>query len=172
MKMLNLLWAFIKIGAFGFGGGYAMLPLIEKEVVTLNHWLSPTEFIDIVAISQMTPGPIAINAATFIGYRQAGVFGSAVATAGVVAAPFLIVMVVTRVLLRFKNSPVVEGIMSGIRPALIGLILAATYSVGRTSLVDVKSTAVAVAVLVTLVYTKIHPILVIVLAGIAGFILF
>lgn len=172
MKMLSLFWAFLKIGAFGFGGGYAMLPLIEKEVVTLNHWLSPKEFIDIVAISQITPGPIAINAATFIGYRQAGILGSAVATLGVVTMPFIIVMLVTRILLKFKNSPTVEGIMSGIRPALIGLVLAATYSVGKTSLIDFKSTAVALAVLLLLMYSKIHPILVIVLSGIAGVVMF
>lgn len=172
MKILSLFWSFIKIGAFGFGGGYAMLPLIEKEVVVLNHWLTPQEFIDIVAISQMTPGPIAINSATFIGYRQAGVLGSLIATLGVVTMPFIIVLIVTRMLIKFKDSVVVDGIMSGIRPALIGLVAAATYSVGKTSLVDFKSGALAAAVLGVLVYTKVHPILVIVFAGIAGFVFF
>ena len=104
MILLELFTAFLKIGAFGFGGGYAMLPLIEREIVTNNQWISYREFIDIIGISQMTPGPVAINSATFVGYKVAGIWGSVVATLGVVSFSFILVTIASHYIIKFKES--------------------------------------------------------------------
>lgn len=134
MIYLYLFYTFFKIGLVGFGGGYAMLSLIQGEVVNRFHWLTVQQFTDIVAISQMTPGPIGINSATYVGYTAVveagysptmGILGSAVATIGVVLPSFLLMFFVTRLLLKYKNVPIVESIFSVLRPAVVGLLLAA-----------------------------------------------
>ena len=108
MKLLIKLYlAFLKIGTFRFGGGYAMLPFIQKEIVEKNNWISSTEFTDIIGISQMTPGPVAINSATFVGYKINGVIGSIVATLGVITTSFILVIIINRVLDKFKESKIV-----------------------------------------------------------------
>lgn len=170
--LFRLFWTFLQIGAFSFGGGYAMLPLIEKFVIDQNHWISPDVFVDVIAISQITPGPIAINAATFIGYRISGVFGAAVSTLGVVAVPVTLILILSRLVHEFKESEWVEAIFSGLRPALVGLILASAFSVGKTALMDLKGVAVAVGVFLLVNFTKLHPILVIALAAVSGWVLY
>lgn len=118
---LKLIWAYLKIGLFGFGGGYAMLALIEREVVTPG-WISEQMFTDIVAISQMTPGPIGINSATYIGYVVTGsVFGSIVATLTVMLPSFLLVLYASHFIHRHKDSVAIKGIFAGLRPVVIGL---------------------------------------------------
>ena len=168
MKMLiDLFITFAKIGAFNFGGGYAILPFIEKEIVINNGWLSPHDFIDLVALSQMTPGPISINSATFIGYRLAGLFSSAVATLGLVFPAFFIVIFVA---IQSKNTVLANGwtVPFGLRPAVIGLITVSTISIGRTSIVDIKSVLIAGITAVLVFKTKLNPILVIIIAGAVG----
>ena len=120
-KWLGLLMSFFKIGLFGFGGGYAMVPLLEREIAA-HAWLDPTEFLDIVAISQMTPGAIAVNAATYIGFRTAGVVGSLAATLGLVLPSLILVMLAARFFLKFQERPAVRAVLGGIRPVTIGLI--------------------------------------------------
>jgi chromate transporter len=120
-KWLDLLVSFFKIGLFGFGGGYAMVPLLEREI-SAHGWLSPTEFLDIVAISEMTPGPIAVNAATYIGFRTAGVVGALIATLGLVLPSLILVVLAARFFLRFQEKPAVQAVLGGIRPVTIGLI--------------------------------------------------
>jgi chromate transporter len=129
---LQLVWSFFKIGLFSYGGGYAMVPMMQSEIVS-HGWLPVREFADIVAISQMTPGPIAVNAATYIGYRVAGVFGSAAATLGVTLPSFILVILVTHFLQKFKESRGVNSLLSGIRPATVGLISAAVIFFARMS---------------------------------------
>lgn len=172
MELIRLFWAFLKIGAFSFGGGYAMLPLIEEEVVNIYKWLTSTEFVDIIAISQMSPGPIAVNAATFVGFRHYGILGSVIATIGVVFASFFLVMTLARIIIKYKKSFIVEGIFAGIRPAVIGLIAAACVSLFQTSIVDMKSLVISLFVLVILYKSKLHPIGIIMLSGIFGIILY
>ncbi len=173
MIIKDIFLSFLKIGAFSFGGGYAMLPLIEEEIIHNHHWIDPREFVDIIAISQMTPGPIAINSATFVGYKVYRVLGSAAGTIGVVLVSFILILLVARFILKFKeSSPIIEGIFSGIRPAVIGLIASAAISIGRTSIVDLKSIFIALGVLLLLAKTKLHPIMAIVIAGIAGVVLY
>lgn len=166
--LLKLYLAFLKIGTFGFGGGYAMLSLIEKEIVTNNSWISYTEFIDIIGISQMTPGPVAINSATFVGYRVSGVLGSIVATLGVITTPFILVTLAYFFFEKFKESDLLTSALLGMRPALIGLIISVFLSLGRTSYIDFKSLIIAFIIGVMLIKTKIHPILIIVISGILG----
>lgn len=132
ISVLQLVWSFFKIGLFSYGGGYAMVPMMQSEIIAHN-WIPVREFADIVAISQMTPGPIAVNAATYIGYRVAGVFGSAAATLGVTLPSFILVILVTHFLQKFKESHTVNSILTGIRPATVGLIAAAVIFFARMS---------------------------------------
>ncbi|MFQ3619376.1 MAG: chromate transporter [Spirochaetales bacterium] len=135
MMYLELFFVFFKMGLFGFGGGYAMVPLLEREIA-LHGWMPVREFADIVAISQMTPGPIMVNAATYIGYRAAGVLGSAIATAGVFLPSLILVVLVAHSLRVFKESTVVQGLLKGIRPGTVGLIAGAVVFFSRLSLVQ------------------------------------
>ncbi len=134
MIYLQLFYTFFLIGLFGFGGGYAMLSMIQGEVVTRHAWMSMGEFTDIVAISQMTPGPIGINSATYVGYTAVvnaggshlmGVAGSAVATFAVVLPSFVLMLLISKFLLQYKHHPAVEHVFSGLRPAVVGLLAAA-----------------------------------------------
>jgi chromate transporter len=132
MTILLLVWSFFKIGLFSYGGGYAMVPMMQGEIAAHN-WLAAREFADIVAISQMTPGPIAVNAATYVGYRVAGAAGSAAATLGVFLPSLILVVLVTHFLQKFKESLAVSRVLSGIRPATLGLIGAAVIFFARMS---------------------------------------
>ncbi len=170
--LLELFITFFKIGAFSFGGGYAMLPLIQEEVIHNHSWISSTEFIDIIAISEMTPGPIAINSATFLGYRVAGVLGSTVATLGVVLPSFIVMSAIFHFMTRFKNSKYVEWAFSGIRPIVLGLIASAAFSVAGTTFIDVKSVIIAVLLFYLVTFKKTNPILAIVLAAGLGILLY
>ncbi|ADN01532.1 chromate transporter [Spirochaeta thermophila] len=134
-EVWGLFVSFFKIGAFAFGGGYAMIPLIASEVEG-HGWLSARVFADVVAIAEMTPGPVAINMATFVGFRVAGVPGALVATVGVVLPSFLLVLVVGRWLARWEKAPLKEAVFSGLRPAVVGLIGSAVWVVGRGALLD------------------------------------
>lgn len=134
MIYLQLFIAFFKIGLFGFGGGYAMLSLIQGEVVTAHHWISTSQFTDIIAISQMTPGPIGLNSATYVGYTAASnagfsngmaILGSAMATFAVVLPSFLLMIFVIRIFHKYHNHPVVNTMLSVLRPTVVGLIAAA-----------------------------------------------
>ena len=133
MVYLNLLWAYLKIGLFGFGGGYAMLSLIQHEAVEVIHygesspWLTSKEFTDIVAISQMTPGPIGINSATYIGYVATGgsILGSILATVAVCLPSFILVLLIGKFLLKHQNNVYIKSIFAGLRPIVVGLIASA-----------------------------------------------
>ena len=131
MIFLELFWTFFKIGAFTFGGGYAMLPLIQAEV-TAKGWIAEESIVNFVAVSESTPGPFAVNMATYVGSEMGGVFGSVCATLGVVLPSFIIILIVAKCFEKFKNSRVIRGCMSGLKPAVIGLIASAVISIGTT----------------------------------------
>lgn len=185
---LKLIWSYLKIGFFGFGGGYAMLALIENEIVSPG-WITEKMFTDIVAISQMTPGPIGINSATYIGYVAPlkampgasplfGILGSLLCTLVVVLPSFLLVLYAGHIIRRHRQSTVVEGIFHGLRPVVIGLIASAALilmngeNFGFATPDVMKSVAIAVVVLALNLFTKIHPIFLIIASGVAGFLLF
>jgi chromate transporter len=175
--LVTLFTTYLKIGFFGFGGGYAMLSLIHSEVVVRNGWLTNGEFADIVAISQMTPGPIAINSATYIGYEVAGVVGSIVATIAVCLPALTLMMLITHYFLRLQNNRFVKGAVAGMRPVVVGMIMSAAlllifpHSDDGRSFIDGWSWLIfALALLGSA--KKINPILLIVLSGIAGIIIY
>ena len=170
--LVSLFLAFLTIGMMSFGGGYAMLPLFERIVVIDNAWLTMERFVDMIAISQVTPGPIAINSATFIGYQTAGVLGALVATLGVVLVPIVLVLSVVHFDKAFQRSRVVRRVLSGLRPALVGLILASVFSVATNALIDWKAFAILGVLLVLLVKVKAHPMVVILLSGILGMLIY
>ena len=175
---LKLIWAYLKIGLFGFGGGYAMLSLIQSEVVN-NGWLSRQMFTDIVAISQMTPGPIGINSATYIGYVTTGsVWGSLVATLTVVLPPFVLTLWASHFIARHQQSSIIKGAFMGLRPVVVGLIASAALllmdkeNFGYATNEQIISIAICVISFIAVYFAKLHPIAVIVAAGVAGFLIY
>jgi len=166
--LITLFIAFLKIGTFSFGGGYAMLPFIQKEIVESNTWISMSEFTDIIGISQMTPGPVAINSATFVGYKVGGIIGSIIATLGVITTSFILITIINKLLSKFKESKVVKTALLGMRPVLIALIIYAFIDLAKESYVDLKSIIITLIIGVILLSKKVHPILVIVIAAILG----
>ena len=193
---LELFWNFFLIGAFTIGGGYAMLSLIQGEVVTTHHWISESTFTDIVAISQMTPGPIGINTATYVGYdvlfqatgsHYLGIAGSATATLALVIPSFILVLLIVRFYTQFKSSVLFEGVMSWLRPTVVGLIGAAAiilivdttwvqgapvFSIVRDNFPDWKSWCLLGAAFAASYWGKVNPILVIVAAAVLGLLIY
>ena len=129
MIYLQLFLSFLQIGLFSFGGGYAAMPMIQGQVVTLHHWLSLSEFTDLVTISQMTPGPIAVNSATFVGLKIAGLPGAAVATLGCILPSCIIVSALAYLYLRFRKLTVLQGILGSLRPAVVAMIASAGLAI-------------------------------------------
>jgi chromate transporter len=187
MIYLRLIWSYLKIGLFGFGGGYAMLSLIEREIVSTGL-ITPKMFTDIVAISQMTPGPIGINSATYIGYTAPqnagfdnplwGLLGSLICTLVVVLPSFILVAYTSHFISRHKDSLLIRGIFTGLRPVVIGLIASAALllmngdNFGTEPTEICISIAIAIASLATVLFTKIHPILVIIASGLLGLLIY
>lgn len=178
MILLELFLTFFKIGLFTFGGGYAMLPLIQAEV-TAKNWMPLSELVDFVAVSESTPGPFAVNVATYIGTELSGVPGAIAATLGVVMPSFLVILLVARVYEAFNRSLVVRGVMSGLKPAVIGLIASAVISIGQTVLFPEGIAAIGIpsllcslaifAVSLLLIFkAKLHPILIILISAVIG----
>ena len=170
--LIKLYFVFLKIGTFSFGGGYAMLPFMQSEIVENNCWISMSQFSDIIGISQMTPGPVAINSATFVGYKVGGVGGSLVATLGVITTSFILVTIINKILDKFKESITVKAMLAGMRPILIALIIYAFIDLAKESYVDLKSIIITIIIGIILVSKKVHPILVIVIAAILGLIFY
>ena len=175
---LKLVWAYLKIGLFGFGGGYAMLSLIQREVVD-SGWITSQMFTDIVAISQMTPGPIGINSATYIGYVVTGsVLGSLVTTLTVVLPPFILTLIAAHYIERYRQSPFIKGAFMGLRPVVVGLIASAALllmnseNFGYMINERIITIAICVASFCIVYFTRVHPILVIILAGLTGLLVF
>ena len=191
LSILELFWTFFKIGAFTFGGGYAMLPLVQAAV--LEHgWLAEAQIVDFIAVSESTPGPFAINIATYVGSQRGlaflgdsaigAVFGAFISTLGVVLPSFIIILIVAKFFEKFKKSKTVSGCMSGLKPAVIGLISSAVISIGTTVFFPVSITfgvvktvafyvslvIFAVSLYVVLKYKKLSPIYIIVGAAVLG----
>ncbi len=179
MIFFDLFLTFLKIGLFTFGGGYAMLPMIQEEVAA-HGWLHQSELIDFIAVSESTPGPFAVNIATFVGVRTEGIFGGLCATLGVVLPSFVIILFVARFYQKFKSSKLVIGAMNGLKPAVVGLIAAALLSLSvtvffpsglNTAVLGTAQFYVSLgifAVAVILAFKKIHPILIILLSAVIG----
>lgn len=174
MIYLKLFFTFFKIGLFNFGGGYAMISFIQNEVVSKNAWLTSGEFTDVVAVSQVTPGPIGINLATYTGYTAAGdAWGSAVATFAVCLPSFLLMLLASRYFLKHQHARPVEDVFAGLRPAVVGLIAAAALVLcNAENFVDYKSVLLFLASFWAVWKFKIGPIAAISCAGVLGFLLY
>ncbi|MBQ3247600.1 MAG: chromate transporter [Alistipes sp.] len=177
MILLELFISYLKIGFFGFGGGYAMLSLIQNEVVVRHGWITAAQFTDIVAVSQITPGPIAINSATYIGYTVAGFWGSVVATVAVSLPSLTIMVLLTRFFFKLRNNRYVAGVVSAMTPVVLGMILSAALllmfpaSSEEASFIDGWSWVLFGATLVGS-WRKVNPILMILLSAVAGIIIY
>jgi len=180
MIYLDLFFSFFQVGLFSIGGGYAALPLIQNQVVNAHAWLSMSEFADIITISQMTPGPIAINSATFVGTRLAGVFGAVVATLGCITPSFIIVLLLAMLYKKYKNLKYVQGVLKCLQPAVVGLIASAgiiiighalwnggAYSFDPMSIDFIAAAFIAICLFVLRKF-KVNPIYVMLAAGAFG----
>ncbi|MCK9305811.1 MAG: chromate transporter [Bacteroidales bacterium] len=174
MIYLQLFITFFKIGLFTFGGGYAMISLIQNEIVVKNQWIDAATFTDIIAVSQMTPGPIGINSATYVGYAASGtVWGAAVATIAVSLPSFIIILMITWLYTAFKKNRWFEAALKGIRPVVLGLIAsAAILLVTRENFRDWTSWAIFIAAFIATQWGKLNPIIVIIVAGVAGYLIY
>lgn len=191
MIYLQLFFTFFKIGIFSFGGGYGMIPLIEREL-EIHNWLTAQEFVRVISISEMTPGPIAVNTATLVGYNTAGFFGGASATLGVVLPSLILILASSHFLYKHRSHPLLQKILSGIKPVILALIIVAIIFVGRNtmlregtagmvgeggwltyfSLIDPFSITVMALSLAMLVIFKINPIFMLLASGAAGVIFY
>ena len=181
MIYFDLFLTFLKIGLFTFGGGYAMLPMIQEEVAA-HGWLYQSELINFIAVSESTPGPFAVNIATFVGTRTGGIFGGLCATLGVILPSFVIILIVARCYQKFKSNKLVVGAMNGLKPAVVGLIAAALLSLSGTVFFPQGLSATVFgtahfyvslgifAVAVVLAFKKLHPILIVLISAVIGII--
>jgi len=167
-----LFFTFWKIGSFAFGGGLAVLKLIEQDVVRANGWMTVAEFAELVALSEMTPGPIAINAATFVGVLVAGVPGAVVATLGVVTTSFILMTLLAKLVMRIKDHALAKAFFKGLRPVIAGLIVCAALAVGVEAVHSEVTAVLAAGGFLAAYKFKAHPILMIVIAAVLGLILF
>lgn len=164
----SLFWTFFKIGAFTFGGGYAMIPLIQREVVENHKWLNDDDIMTVIAISESTPGPIAINMATFVGFRTGGVIGSAMATFGVVLPSFIIIMLVSGVLREFYDLPIVNYAFQGIRAGVLAMIFKALWTLYKKCPHDLLSFILMALAFVAAAFLKISAIYIIIGCAVCG----
>ena len=187
---LKIFWTFFKIGLFGFGGGYAMISMIQAEVVSNHGWMTNGEFTDIVAISQSTPGPIGINSATYVGYTSVvnagysslwGALGSLIATFAVVLPSLILMLAISRFFMKYKNHPAVEHTFMGLRPAVVGLLVAAALLLmnaenfsapGENPWQFFISVGLFLFAFIGQMVYKMNPVLLLVLCGITGLLLF
>ncbi|MEK0316794.1 chromate transporter [Cohnella sp. 56] len=169
-QLLSLFLAFLKMGPFTFGGGYALIPAIEREVVEKKNWLREEEIADIFAVSGTVPGAVAVNSAAFIGYRIAGVSGAVAATLGICLPTFFLMIVLSIFYVQFQHNPKIEAAFTAIRATVAALITYAAIKVARASIAEFASGALA-AVAALLLFTGLHPLWVVALGAASGIVL-
>lgn len=179
MIYLQLFWVYLKIGLLGFGGGYAMLSMIQFEVVEKHAWMTMSEFADVVALSQMTPGPISINCATYVGYQVGGLLGSLLASFSIVLPSLVLLYFVLRFLFKNKDNFIIKNTLKNMKPFIAGLIFAAAaLMMNKSNFPDVGwgenniSLIICTVTFVCVFFFKVNPMLLIVISGIAGVVFF
>lgn len=170
-QLLQLFLVFARIGGFTFGGGYAMLPILQREVVEKYKWTTNEELIDYFAIGQCTPGIIAVNTATFIGYKLKGIIGGIFATLGLITPSIIIISIIAACLTNFGDYEIVKHAFSGIRAGVVALVLASAIKIAKKSVVDIATTIIFVAVTLLSIFTNITPAVYVIIAGICGIII-
>lgn len=177
MIYIHLFIEFFRIGLFSFGGGYAMIPLISN-VITTNQWMTAGEFTQIISIAEMTPGPIAVNTATYVGYKVAGTFGSICATTGVAMPSLLLILFISKFFFKYKEHPLMKNLFKGIRPVIAGLILSSAIIIGKSVLFEHGTLSmsgfhyttffITILLFILAFMKKMHPILLILIGGVIG----
>lgn len=165
MKFFQIFWTFFKIGPVTFGGGYAMIPLIEREVVHKKKWIKTEDITDVFALAESIPGAIAINSSTFIGYRIGGIKGAIAALCGVFLPTFMIVILLSILFLKVQNHPSIEAAFQAIRATIVALIVYAGYMIGKTAIIDKTTLCISIGSMCLLFFFHVHPV-VIILTGI------
>lgn len=168
MQALQLFWTFFKIGAFTLGGGYAMIPLVQREVVNHRGWMGEEEFLDLIALAQSAPGVIAVNTAVFVGYKIAGKRGVVMSVLGATLPSFLIILAIAMCFKHFRSNPHVEAVFKGIRPAVVALIAAPLYKMAKAAKVTWKNLWIPVAAALLIWLAGVSPVLIILAAIVGG----
>ena len=169
-ELFDLFWTFCKIGALTFGGGYAMLPLIQREIVENKKWSTEKEILDYYAVGQCTPGVIAVNTATFIGYKLKGIIGGIVATLGVIFPSIVIILIIATFLQNFANLAIVQSAFAGIRVAVVALIITTVVKLIKSSIKDYLGVIIAIITFVISAFIGLSPVYVVIAAALTGFI--
>lgn len=167
----ELFWSFFRIGAFTFGGGWAMIPLIKKQLVSKKEWLGDSEFVDLLAVAQSAPGPIAVNTAVIAGYRLRRVPGALIAALGASLPSFLVILAFATVLVRYRSSAAVGAVFMGMRPAIFGLLVSAVWQVGRSGVKTRTDAVLAIVAAILLSALGLHPVAVVGGAALVGIVL-
>ena len=169
-ELFDLFWTFCKIGALTFGGGYAMLPLIQREIVENKKWSTEKEILDYYAVGQCTPGVIAVNTATFIGYKLRGIIGGIVATLGVIFPSIVIILIIAAFLQNFADLAIVQSAFAGIRDAVVALIITTVVKLIKSSIKDYLGVIIAIIAFVISAFIGLSPVYVVIAAALTGFI--
>lgn len=169
-ELVDLFWTFCKIGALTFGGGYAMLPLIQREIVENKKWSTEKEILDYYAVGQCTPGVIAVNTATFIGYKLKGIIGSIIATLGVIFPSIVVILIIASFLQNFSNLSIVQSAFAGIRVAVVALIITTVIKLIKSSIKDYLGIIIAIITFVVSAFMGLSPVYVVIAAALTGFI--
>jgi chromate transporter len=167
-KLLELFISFFKIGAFTFGGGYAMISVIEQEVVTKKKWLSETDFVDMLATVQSLPGPISINSSVYVGYKQRGILGAVAASIGTALPSFVIILLLALVFTDMQDHPTIEKVFKGIRPAVVALIVSPLVRLSQKTGITYKTVIIPIAAALLVWQLNVSPILIILVAATSG----
>ena len=169
-ELFDLFWTFCKIGALTFGGGYAMLPLIQREIVENKKWSTEKEILDYYAVGQCTPGVIAVNTATFIGFKLKGIVGGIVATLGVIFPSLIIILIIASFLQSFADLAIVQSAFAGIRVAVVALIITTVIKLLKSSIKDYLGAIIAIIAFIISAFIGLSPVYVVIAAGLTGFI--
>lgn len=169
-ELFDLFWTFCKIGALTFGGGYAMLPIIQREIVENKKWSTEKEILDYYAVGQCTPGVIAVNTATFIGFKLKGIIGGIVATLGVVFPSLIIILIIASFLQSFADLSIVQSAFAGIRVAVVALIITTVIKLLKSSIKDYLGVIIAIIAFIISAFIGLSPVYVVIAAGLTGFI--
>ncbi len=168
MQLLEMFLVFFKIGAFTFGGGYAMLPLIEVEVVEKKQWVTSQEFLDGLAVAQSSPGPVAVNTSIFIGYQRKGLSGALVCALGTILPSFFIILIIAMFFYRFRDNSIIDRIFMGIKPAVAALIFSAVYRLAKKSQMGKRSGIISILTVVAIIVVGLNPIFAILIGALAA----
>ncbi|GFN36857.1 chromate transporter [Tepidimicrobium xylanilyticum] len=170
--LFNMFSTFFKVGAFTIGGGYAMIPIIQREIVDKKKWIEEEEFLDAIAISQGSPGPVAVNLSILVGYKLKGLKGALTCCLGTILPSFLIILLIATVFSQFRNNPIIEKVFLGIRPAVVALIASAVYQLTKRSKLGYNKLLISLVSMAAIVFFGISPIYLILIGGIGSILYF